>query len=426
MNDLETVVAKIIFGVGEDGFVYVRVNFGQWKLHYIYRDYQGSVTDITDAAGTVVHRMRYSPWGKLLHTDGTPYTRSEELSTDYDRLLLLGRGYTGHEYLPWFGLVNMNARLYDPAIGRFLSPDPYVQMPDFSQNFNRYSYCLNNPLKFTDPSGEFAWVLLGVAALGGGLNFFSNKENIEGFWDGISSFIVGSAAAVATTVVAAAGAGILTIASIAAGMGALVSTNNDIVAQTGKNFSGIENVDWTQVGKNACIGGVSGFAGGSAGYWAPNSSLLVNNINSPVLRSAVVSPLAAGAGHIAGGTTAGLLQGQSLDVAFPNSFNGIGQSMAIGGAIGVASTVGVSYANGISPWTGKSLNTSISSQVKPNDLNTYSDVFTVTSDGIVLPKGAYIPDNLIENPYGRFGSYGKIVDGKFIEIVRIDPPTLPI
>ncbi|EOA11319.1 hypothetical protein A343_0166, partial [Porphyromonas gingivalis JCVI SC001] len=45
MNEMETVVAKIIFGVGEDGFVYVRVNFGQWKLHYIYRDYQGSVTD---------------------------------------------------------------------------------------------------------------------------------------------------------------------------------------------------------------------------------------------------------------------------------------------------------------------------------------------------------------------------------------------
>ena len=62
MNDMETVVAKIIFGVGEDGFVYVRVNSGQWKLHYIYRDYQGSVTDTTDASSTVAHRMRYSPW----------------------------------------------------------------------------------------------------------------------------------------------------------------------------------------------------------------------------------------------------------------------------------------------------------------------------------------------------------------------------
>jgi hypothetical protein len=48
----------------------------------------------------------------------------------------------------------MNARLYDASLGRFLSPDPYVQMPDFSQNFNRYSYCLNNPLVYYDKDGE--------------------------------------------------------------------------------------------------------------------------------------------------------------------------------------------------------------------------------------------------------------------------------
>ena len=48
----------------------------------------------------------------------------------------------------------MNGRLYDPVLGRFHSPDNFVQMPDFSQSFNRYSYCLNNPLKYTDPNGE--------------------------------------------------------------------------------------------------------------------------------------------------------------------------------------------------------------------------------------------------------------------------------
>lgn len=74
---------------------------------------------------------------------------------DKQPALFLGRGYTGHEHLPQFGLINMNARLYDPALGRFLSPDPYVQIPDFSQNFNRYSYALNNPLKYRDESGEF-------------------------------------------------------------------------------------------------------------------------------------------------------------------------------------------------------------------------------------------------------------------------------
>ena len=49
----------------------------------------------------------------------------------------------------------MNGRMYHPILGRFLSPDPYVQAPDFSQSFNRYSYCLNNPLIYTDPTGEF-------------------------------------------------------------------------------------------------------------------------------------------------------------------------------------------------------------------------------------------------------------------------------
>jgi hypothetical protein len=50
----------------------------------------------------------------------------------------------------------MNGRLYDPELGRMLSPDPYVQVPEYSQNFNRYSYVLNNPLNLTDPTG-FNW-----------------------------------------------------------------------------------------------------------------------------------------------------------------------------------------------------------------------------------------------------------------------------
>lgn len=51
-------------------------------------------------------------------------------------------------------LINCIARLYDPALGRFLMPDPLIQDPASTQNFNRYSYCLNNPLKYTDENGE--------------------------------------------------------------------------------------------------------------------------------------------------------------------------------------------------------------------------------------------------------------------------------
>lgn len=51
----------------------------------------------------------------------------------------------------------MNGRMYDPVIGRFMSTDPLTQLPNYNQSYKRYSYTLNNPLKFSDPSG-FAFV----------------------------------------------------------------------------------------------------------------------------------------------------------------------------------------------------------------------------------------------------------------------------
>jgi len=63
------------------------------------------------------------------------------------------RGYTGHEHIDQFSLINMNGRMYDPVLGRFLSPDPFFANPFFTQDFNRYSYVINNPLKYIDPSG---------------------------------------------------------------------------------------------------------------------------------------------------------------------------------------------------------------------------------------------------------------------------------
>jgi hypothetical protein len=54
-------------------------------------------------------------------------------------------------------LINLNARLYDPKLAQFLGLDPLVQEPGMGQNFNRYSYCLNNPLLYSDPSGN-SWI----------------------------------------------------------------------------------------------------------------------------------------------------------------------------------------------------------------------------------------------------------------------------
>jgi len=63
------------------------------------------------------------------------------------------RGYTGHEQLDQLGLINMNGRMYDPSVGRFLSAHNVIQAPDLTQSYNRYLYCMNNPLKYTDPMG---------------------------------------------------------------------------------------------------------------------------------------------------------------------------------------------------------------------------------------------------------------------------------
>jgi len=116
-----------------------------WQTYYIGRDYLGSITHIIDEDGTLQYEYSYDAWGNL---------RNPETQTNYTvPELFLGRGYTGHEHLQGFGLINMNARLYDPALGRFLNPDPIIQDATNKQNFNLYSYVLNNPLKYTDPSG---------------------------------------------------------------------------------------------------------------------------------------------------------------------------------------------------------------------------------------------------------------------------------
>jgi RHS repeat-associated protein len=117
----------------------------------------------SDAGDTAVFRASYDAWGKQTVTAGT---------------FRFHRGFTGHEHLPEFALINMNGRMYDPILGRFLSPDPYVQAPEFSQNFNRYSYCLNNPLIYTDPSGELfgiddAVIIAAMAYIGGMQSNFS-------------------------------------------------------------------------------------------------------------------------------------------------------------------------------------------------------------------------------------------------------------
>ncbi len=119
---------------------------GENKMYYVHTDIQGSFNSITDESGNIVQEMNFDAWGKRRNPTNWSY---DNLATNF----LFDRGYTGHEHLDAFGLINMNGRVYDPMNGRFLSPDPFVQDPLNTQSYNRYSYCMNNPVMFIDPSG---------------------------------------------------------------------------------------------------------------------------------------------------------------------------------------------------------------------------------------------------------------------------------
>ena len=118
------------------------------RMYYVHPDHLGSWTTLTAWNGNVVQDVWFDPWGTAHNI-----TPGGEPSPVFS--LLFDRGFTGHEHMMRFGLVNMNGRVYDPVTSSFLSVDNYVQDPSYTQNFNRYAYCMNNPLKYTDPDGEF-------------------------------------------------------------------------------------------------------------------------------------------------------------------------------------------------------------------------------------------------------------------------------
>jgi RHS repeat-associated protein len=130
------------------------------SLKYHHFDHLGSVTAMSDERGRVqdsawgpdAQVMSYDAWGDRRSPDWRPGTTTPNLQVGH-------RDFTGHEAIPGVGLVNMNGRIYDPKIGRFLTPDPHIQFIADLQSYNRYSYVLNNPLRYTDPTGYMSFGL---------------------------------------------------------------------------------------------------------------------------------------------------------------------------------------------------------------------------------------------------------------------------
>lgn len=117
---------------------------------YLHSDYLGSIIAVTNATGQVVERSAYRTFGEKYN----PFANEAAPSLYTVNSAFTRRGFTGHETLSG-GLIHMNGRVYDAVLGRFLSADPNIQFANDPQSYNRYSYVLNNPLSYTDPSGYF-------------------------------------------------------------------------------------------------------------------------------------------------------------------------------------------------------------------------------------------------------------------------------
>ena len=228
------------------------------RIYQIYRDNLGSIVKyagLNDSTST----FHYTPWGVRYKQFGLSGSIADDTPTFFTRF------YTGHEEIPDFGLINANARLYDPVLGRFLSPDPILATSGVPQDYNPYIYARNNPLSYVDQDGEFPFLILAAAvAVGGFTNVMFNKDNIHNFWQGLKYFAVGAAAGAAAFGCASINIGIggaiggaISGAIAGTASGSLLGAGNALISG-GNVWKSAFTGAWQGAVFGAIVGGVTG------------------------------------------------------------------------------------------------------------------------------------------------------------------------
>ncbi|WP_276965404.1 RHS repeat-associated core domain-containing protein [Chryseobacterium sp.] len=263
------------------------------SFKFLHKDYLGSILAISGEEGYLFEKRHYDAWGNFTHLQiGTSIiavgkANIEETLEAWGTPLLIDRGYTGHEHFMEVGIIHMNGRLYDPLLRRFLNADENIQDPFNTQIYNRYGYVMNNPLIYTDPNGEFAWIVVG-AVIGGYLtgvkangSWNPVKWNWGATWGKIAmgaavgAFTGGVGAAVGSASLAAAGAygiqgGLLGGAIAGASGGAIAGAINGFATAV---MFGEDVIEGTVMGglSGAAIGGAAGAIAGTIGQLAQNA-----------------------------------------------------------------------------------------------------------------------------------------------------------
>ncbi len=148
------------------------------NTRYLHTDHLGSIDTVTNGSASIEERLAYDPHGKRRETDWSDAVIAIEARET-------NRGFTDHEHLDGVGLVHMNGRVYEPELGRFLSPDPILPYPRVAGGLNRYTYARNNPLSWSDPSG---FTELFGGSDGASVGDWVGAGNDLSAYDGISVF----------------------------------------------------------------------------------------------------------------------------------------------------------------------------------------------------------------------------------------------
>ncbi|MEM5789372.1 MAG: RHS repeat-associated core domain-containing protein, partial [Syntrophobacteraceae bacterium] len=162
------------------------------ETFYYHPDHLGSLNVATNSDGEVSQIVTYYPYGEI---------RTNDLKNNNP--IDLPHKFTGQEYDNETGLYYFVARYYDPAAGRFLTPDTIVQSPGDPQALNRYAYCRNNPLMYTDPTGHFWFAFFIGMAIGALMSGIQSDWNLQAM--AIGGLIGGVSAGVFSAVSGPAG-----------------------------------------------------------------------------------------------------------------------------------------------------------------------------------------------------------------------------
>ena len=293
---------------GGEAIVVKRDN-AAFEYYFPYTDHLGSIVAVTSTVGTVVAEQNFDAWGRKRNPTNWTYDNVPSVPA------WLYRGYTGHEHLAEFNLINMNARLYDPVLGRMLSPDNFIQ--GGTQGFNRYSYANNNPFKFTDPSGNYIHLIVGAVL--GAINGWQigAANGATGFklfgYIAAGAGIGALSAGVGQTVTAAVGKG------VSGAYGGLVGTAVGGAAGGAINGGGFAALS----GQNALLGALKGAASGivssvSGGYIGGSEGAFVGGglggATSALLNGGDLGDI--GSSFALGGLTSTIVYDISMDIAY--------------------------------------------------------------------------------------------------------------